>query len=126
MAILKTYGELPKLLTAHSGSVDTKPRDNIAEDTAVLEPKAKVKRPPMFKVVLVNDDYTPMDFVVYILCEIFRKNQEEAVQIMMDVHNSGFGICGVYTRDVAETKADQVILIARSHEYPLQCRVEEA
>lgn len=99
-----------------------------AGDAALLlaEPKAKAKRPPMFQVVLLNDDYTPMEFVVHVLKGIFRKSHEEAVGIMLEVHHKGAGICGVFTRDIAETKADAVVSEAREHEYPLQCRVELA
>jgi ATP-dependent Clp protease adaptor protein ClpS len=91
----------------------------------LAEPEVKTKRPPYFKVVLLNDDYTPMDFVVFILKDIFRRSHEEAVSIMLEVHQKGEGICGVYTRDVAETKAEESIVIARRNEYPLQCRVEK-
>ena len=91
----------------------------------LAEPEVKTKRPPFFKVVLLNDDYTPMDFVTFILKDIFHKNHEEAVSIMIEIHNKGEGMCGVYTRDVAETKAELVITISRRNEYPLQCRVEK-
>jgi len=90
----------------------------------LAEPKVKTKVPPYFKVVLLNDDYTPMDFVVLILKDIFRKSHEESISIMLEVHQKGEGICGIYTRDVAETKAEEVIITARRNEYPLQCRVE--
>ena len=92
----------------------------------IADPEVKTKRPSFFKVVLLNDDYTPMEFVVQVLRDIFRKTQEEAVGIMLEVHHRGAGICGVYTRDVAETKAETVVATARRHEYPLQCRVELA
>ncbi len=92
----------------------------------VAEPLAKTKFPPYFKVVLLNDDYTPMDFVVLILKDIFRKSHEEAISIMLEIHQKGEGICGIYTRDVAETKAEEVIMISRRNEHPLQCRVEQA
>ena len=92
----------------------------------VAEPEVKTKRPPFFKVVLLNDDYTPMDFVVFVLKDVFRRNHEEAVGIMLEIHNRGAGICGVYTRDVAETKAELAITLSRRNEYPLQCRVEKA
>ncbi len=92
----------------------------------LAEPEVKTKRPPSFKVLLLNDDYTPMDFVTFILKDIFHKNHEEAVSIMLEIHNKGESVCGVYTRDVAETKAELVITIARRNEYPLQCRVEKA
>lgn len=87
--------------------------------------ETKPKRPPFYKVVLLNDDYTPMDFVVTILEMIFRKSHEQAVDIMMQVHQKGAGVCGVFTRDVAETKVDQVIEYARINDYPLQCVVEQ-
>jgi len=92
----------------------------------VAEPLVKTKFPPYFKVVLLNDDYTPMDFVVLIIKDIFRKSHEEAISIMLEIHQKGEGICGIYTRDVAETKAEEVVINARRNEYPLQCRVEQA
>ncbi len=95
-------------------------------DLIVAEPKVETRRPPFFKVVLLNDDYTPMEFVVQVLTDIFHKMQEEAVSIMLEVHNKGAGVCGVFTRDIAETKADIVLSAARSNEYPLQCVVERA
>ena len=101
------------------------PRENRQDDLILAEPQAKTKRPPFFKVVLLNDDYTPMDFVIYVLKDVFHKGHEDAVSIMMDVHQKGEGVCGVYTRDVAETKAEMVITISRQSEYPLQCRVEK-
>lgn len=86
----------------------------------------RVKRPPMFKVVLLNDDYTPMEFVVDVLMYIFHKNNDEAIRLMLEVHNSGAAVCGVYTREIAETLADQTISHARRHDHPLQCIVESA
>ncbi len=105
----------------------SKPGDEAESDGELLIAPAetKPKRPPFYKVVLLNDDYTPMDFVVTILEMIFRKNHEEAVEVMMQVHQKGAGICGVFTRDVAETKVDQVIEYARINDYPLQCVVEQ-
>ncbi len=91
----------------------------------VAEPRVQTKRPPFYKVVLLIDDFTPMDFVVLILRSVFHLDQELAVRVMLDVHTKGAGICGRYTRDVAETKAEQVITIARKHEHPLQCLVEK-
>ncbi|MDE3037572.1 MAG: ATP-dependent Clp protease adapter ClpS [Pseudomonadota bacterium] len=91
----------------------------------LAEPKVKTKRPPYFKVVLLNDDFTPMDFVVFLLKDVFHRNHEDAVGIMMEIHQRGAGVCGVYTRDVAETKAELVITLSRRNEYPLQCRVEK-
>ena len=91
----------------------------------LAEPKVKTKRPPYFKVVLLNDDYTPMDFVVFLLKDVFHKDHEGAISTMLEIHHSGAGVCGVYTRDVAETKAELVLTLARRSEYPLQCRVEK-
>jgi len=91
----------------------------------LAEPEVRTKRPPFFKVVLLNDDFTPMDFVVFVLKDIFRKDHEEAVSTMLDVHHKGAGICGVFTRDVAETKSELVVTLARRNEYPLQCLVEK-
>lgn len=90
----------------------------------VAEPVTKTKRPPMYKVILLNDDYTPMDFVVMVLEQIFRRTHAEAMKIMLEVHQKGAGLAGVYTRDVAETKVDQVIEYARINDYPLQCALE--
>lgn len=83
------------------------------------------QEPPMFKVVLLNDDFTPMDFVVDILMRFFSKSLENATQIMLNVHLNGFGICGLYTRDIAETKVMQVNRHARLNQHPLKCRMEK-
>src|SRR6185295_16187005 len=91
----------------------------------LAEPEVKTKRPPYFKVVLLNDDYTPMDFVVFLLKDVFRKNHTEAVNTMLEIHRKGEGLGGIYTRDVAETKAELAITLSRRNEYPLQCRVEK-
>jgi len=88
-------------------------------------PRVKPQRPSFYRVVLLNDDFTPMDFVVNVLEQIFRKAHEDAINIMLVVHNKGAATCGVYTRDVAETKVDQVIEYARINEYPLQCVMEK-
>lgn len=94
-------------------------------DLMVAEPKTKTKRPPMYKVVLLNDDYTPMDFVVSVLEQIFRKTHPEAMELMLLIHHKGAAVAGIYTRDVAETKVDQVIEYARINDYPLQCTLEQ-
>jgi ATP-dependent Clp protease adaptor protein ClpS len=86
----------------------------------------KLKRPKMYKVLLHNDDYTTMEFVVYILQNIFRRSETDAVQIMLHVHKNGIGVAGVYTYEVAETRVTQVEALARQHEFPLRCSVEEA
>jgi ATP-dependent Clp protease adaptor protein ClpS len=84
----------------------------------------ELREPPMFKVVLNNDDYTPMDFVVMILITIFHRNEADAHSIMMNVHKNGRGDCGVYTYETAETKVKQVELISEKHRYPLKCIME--
>jgi len=98
---------------------------DLDSEVMTAEPKTKTERPPFYKVMLLNDDYTPMDFVVHVLENIFRKTHEEAVGLMLDVHNKGQAIVGNFTRDVAETKVDQVIEYARINEYPLQCVMEK-
>ena len=79
----------------------------------------------MYKVVLLNDDYTPMEFVVYVIQKIFNKNQEAATQIMLHVHQKGIGVCGVYTYEVAEVKSKTVVDFAKKNQHPLQCTVEK-
>jgi ATP-dependent Clp protease adaptor protein ClpS len=101
-------------------------QDTRRDGLLLAEPEVKTKRPPYFKVVLLNDDYTPMDFVVFVLKDIFHQSHEASISIMLDIHNKGAGVCGIYTRDVAETKAELVITMSRRNEYPLQCRVEKA
>jgi ATP-dependent Clp protease adaptor protein ClpS len=95
-----------------------------SDDLQVQESKPKLKRPPMYKVLLINDDYTPMDFVVHILEEFFGLDREKATHIMLTVHTKGKAVCGVYTREVAETKVAQVNDYARQHEHPLLCTME--
>jgi len=91
----------------------------------VTKTRAKTKKPSLYKVLILNDDYTPMEFVVHVLERFFAKPREEAVQIMLHVHRHGVGICGVYTFEVAETKVAQVIELARRHQHPLQCTMEK-
>ena len=91
----------------------------------VVKTKPKTKKPSMYKVLMLNDDYTPMEFVVHVLERFFSKNREEATQIMLHVHRRGVGICGVFTYEVAETKVTQVIDFARQHQHPLQCMLEK-
>ena len=91
----------------------------------VMSPKSKTKKPDMFKVILLNDDYTPMEFVVYVLERFFNMNRERATQTMLQVHRKGVGVCGVYTYEVAETKVNQVMDCARQHQHPLQCTLEK-
>jgi ATP-dependent Clp protease adaptor protein ClpS len=91
----------------------------------VVKSKPKTKKPSMYKVLLLNDDYTPMEFVVHVLERFFGKSRQEATEIMLHVHRRGVGICGVYTYEVAETKVTQVIDFARRNEHPLQCTLEK-
>lgn len=93
---------------------------------AVAEERPKLKRPPMYKVVMLNDDYTPMDFVVHVLESFFALNRELATKVMLKVHTEGKAVCGVYTRDIAETKAAQVNQYSRDNEHPLICEIEVA
>ena len=91
---------------------------------ALQESKPQLKKPPLFKVVLLNDDYTPMEFVVEVLETFFRMNREQATHVMLTVHTQGKGVCGIFTRDIAETKAAQVNQYARECEHPLLCEIE--
>ena len=93
---------------------------------SVEEARPKLKRPPMYKVLLVNDDFTPMDFVIQVLESFFQMGRERATQIMLHVHTRGIGVCGVFTRDIAETKVAQVNDYSRSNQHPLLCTMEEA
>ena len=102
-----------------------KDNNNGADTGVVTRVKAKTKKPSMYKVLLLNDDYTPMEFVVYVLERFFNKQSEEATQIMLHVHQRGVGICGVYSYEVAETKVTQVMDFARQNEHPLQCTLEK-
>ena len=95
-------------------------------DTATItKPKTKSKRPSLYRVLLLNDDYTPMEFVVLVLQDVFNKSREDAMRIMMHVHNHGVGECGVYPFEVAETKVTRVMDAARKNQHPLQCVMEK-
>jgi len=100
--------------------------DDDSDDTLLLEPtKPKLKKPPLYKVILLNDDFTPMEFVVHVLEAIFGHNRESATRIMLNVHKSGKGVCGIYTKDIAETKVTQVNSYSRENKHPLLCDMEE-
>src|ERR1700742_5181569 len=92
-----------------------------------LAPKTltRNKKPSLYRVLILNDDYTPMEFVVYVLERFFNKTREEATTIMLHVHQNGVGVCGIFTYEVAETKVSQVLDLARRHEHPLQCTMEK-
>src|SRR5215470_8956612 len=100
-------------------------RNQEQRGTVLEAEKAKIKPPPLYKVMLLNDDYTPMDFVVVVLQTVFAMSREKATQVMLQVHREGMGVCGTYTREVASAKVDQVLNIARRHQHPLQCTMEE-
>ncbi len=95
-------------------------------DTAIKPSAVKPKLPDMYKVLLLNDDYTPMEFVVETIQRFFNKTREQATQIMLKVHTEGMGVCGVYPQDIAETKMQQVSIAAKEAQHPLQCVVEPA
>ena len=97
---------------------------NSGDGLAVQEAKPALKKPDMYKVLLINDDYTPMDFVIMLLQSVFRKDHESATQIMLHVHTKGVGVCGVFTREVAETKVRQVMDLSQKGDHPLQCTME--
>ena len=99
--------------------------ENSPEHDVATRDRIQVKRPPMFKVLLHNDDYTTMEFVILVLETVFNKTTEAASQIMMNVHKEGTGIAGIYTRDVAETKVALVHDLARTSQYPLKCSMEQ-
>jgi ATP-dependent Clp protease adaptor protein ClpS len=93
---------------------------------ALQEAKPKLKKPPLYKVVLLNDDFTPMDFVIEILMSFFAMSEEKATQVMLHVHTRGVGVCGVFSKDVAETKVQIVNNYSRENQHPLLCTMEEA
>ena len=105
---------------------DDIPSEERETGLTVQEARPKLRRPPLFKVLLLNDDYTPMEFVVQVLETFFAMNREKATQVMLHVHTRGVGVCGVYTRDIAETKVQQVNDYSRTHQHPLMCTMEEA
>lgn len=91
----------------------------------VTKTRTRTKRPSLYKVLLLNDDYTPMEFVVHVLERFFNKGREDATRIMLHVHQKGVGICGIYTYEIAETKVAQVTNFSRQHQHPLQCTMEK-
>ena len=119
----------PPLAAARIATVASDPGSPGGDDrsnTAIItRTKPKTKRPSLYRVLLLNDDYTPMEFVVLVVERFFNKTQEDAYQIMMHVHHNGVGECGVFTYEVAETKVTQVMDFARKHQHPLQCVMEK-
>lgn len=99
--------------------------DDIGESDLALKPRSKSKRPPLYKVMILNDDYTPMEFVVHVLERFFGMSSAQAFEIMLTVHKKGLAVVGVFSHEIAETKVTQVMDFARRHEYPLQCTMEK-
>tara|TARA_B100000029_G_C17248306_1_gene841757 strand:- start:148 stop:519 length:372 start_codon:yes stop_codon:yes gene_type:complete len=107
-------------------SINDDDKPSIDQDGGVVtEIQPKTKKPSLYKVLMLNDDYTPMEFVIEVLEKFFNKGREEATQIMLHVHQRGIGVCGIYTYDIAETKAVQVTNYARKYEHPLQMQLEK-
>ncbi len=107
---------MPKAPTKHGDDSDT---------SVITKTKPKTQKPSLYKVLLLNDDFTPMEFVVYVLEKFFNKSGEAATRIMLHVHQQGVGVCGVYTFEIAETKVTQVMDFAKEHGHPLQCTLEK-
>ncbi len=101
------------------------PPDSRYEESAVAESSEKVEQPPLYQVLLHNDDYTTMDFVVWVLQSVFSMAEEHAIQIMLNVHVKGIGVAGIYTYEVAEMKVERTTALAREHEFPLLCTMEQ-
>ena len=112
---------------ALAGSKDDDNNNDAPPTTGVaVQSRVRAKKPSLYKVIMLNDDYTPMEFVVMVLERFFNKNEDEATQIMLHVHQKGVGVCGVFTYEVAETKVTQVMDAAKEHQHPLQCTLEKA
>jgi len=118
-------GMTKKQVLSQSGN-DRKDGPQGPETGVVEKTQIRTKRPNMYKVLMLNDDYTPMEFVVHLLREVFHRTEQQAVDIMLMVHEDGIGICGVYSFEIAETKVSQVVMAARAAEHPLQCTMEKA
>lgn len=99
--------------------------DHEHDEAVIAESKHKLKKPPLYKVLLHNDDYTTMDFVVLVLRAVFHRSENDAIRIMLQVHNQGVGVAGIYTYEVAETKVSKATSLAREHEFPLLCTMQE-
>ena len=115
--------ELPPSMAGQDGGKGNSPSG--PGTSVITRVKPQVKRPSLYRVLILNDDYTPMDFVVIVLQTVFAMSREKATQVMLQVHREGMGVCGTYTREVAAAKVGQVIDLARKHQHPLQCTMEE-
>ena len=98
---------------------------NNTEDIQISPDKQKTKLPSIYKVIILNDDYTPMEFVVFTIQNVFKKSHDEATRIMLKIHTEGVGVCGMYPLEIAETKMKQVLNLAKEHQHPLQCIIEK-
>jgi ATP-dependent Clp protease adaptor protein ClpS len=107
-----------------SNKRENKPDDGRPNGLAIEEAKPKVKKPRLYRVLLINDDFTPMEFVVTVLEQFFQMPRETAVRVMLNVHQKGMGVCGVFTVEIAELKVRQVLDYAQEHQHPLQCTME--
>ena len=100
-------------------------QSNNTEDIQISPEKQKTKLPSIYKVIILNDDYTPMEFVVYTIQNVFKKSHDEATRIMLKIHTEGQGVCGMFPLEIAETKMKQVLNLAKEHQHPLQCIIEK-
>lgn len=113
-------------MSGNSGSGSGDEDERGTERGVATKTRPKTKKPSQYRVLLLNDDYTPMEFVVGLLMGIFKKTQEEATKVMLDVHQNGIGVCGIYTFEIAETKVAQVLDAAKRGDHPLKCTLEKA
>jgi ATP-dependent Clp protease adaptor protein ClpS len=114
-----------KIITPSTMNEDDKPNEDNVGGNVKLETNPKTKIPALYRVLMMNDDYTPMEFVIEVLEKFFQKNREAATEVMLHVHQRGVGVCGIYAYDLAETKAMQVMNYARKYEHPLQVQLEK-
>ena len=122
MLRLRAGNDQKNVKILQSSSSDTHPSSD--QGTVVLEDKPELKEPPLYQVVLLNDDFTPMDFVIYILQSIFGYEHERSTQIMLAVHSKGKGVCGIFPKEIAEMKSHEINELARTHEHPLVSDIE--
>lgn len=124
--LLQPAGGRPRLGPGEGGKDRDGSKDDFKNDTGTItRTKPKTKRPSLYRVLLLNDDYTPMEFVVLVLQDVFNKTREDAMRVMLHVHNQGVGECGIYPFEVAETKVTRVMDMARKNQHPLQCVMEK-
>ena len=124
-AAMRPHGHGGNTPPRRNGGQDNPPGNDDGMIDVVIHTRPQTRKPAMYKVLMLNDDYTPMEFVVHVLERFFQKNREEATDIMLHVHKRGVGVCGVFTYEVAETKVTQVMDLARQNQHPLQCTIEK-